>query len=189
MRREERVTVQGPVKKPPPDGMSHRGCPPPLFQCIPPPPLSPCGALHPVLCALCCLPAVGPRQGWGNFAGGGWGGVIRAVWGGWGGLRNLSHSTCSASAIARRKETECQLDTVFSVGPQLIQWLVTAEPKGADGTTDEDFLVLTCACSVCGDQDLRIQISGENEVFNFFQKNKRNSKQKNEKESDSKSKK
>ena len=25
MRREERVTVQGPVKKPQPDGMSHRG--------------------------------------------------------------------------------------------------------------------------------------------------------------------
>ena len=33
MRREERVTAQGPVKKQPPDGMSHRGLPPP------PPPL------------------------------------------------------------------------------------------------------------------------------------------------------
>ena len=30
MRREERVTVQGPVKKQQPDGMSHRGGPPPL---------------------------------------------------------------------------------------------------------------------------------------------------------------
>ena len=42
MRREERVTVQGPVKKQQPDGMSHRGVrptpPPPLFQCIPAPP-------------------------------------------------------------------------------------------------------------------------------------------------------
>ena len=29
MRREERVTVQGPVKEQQPDGMSHRGAPPP----------------------------------------------------------------------------------------------------------------------------------------------------------------
>ena len=34
MRREERVTVQGPVNKHQPDGMSHRGGSPP-FQCIP----------------------------------------------------------------------------------------------------------------------------------------------------------
>ena len=26
--------------------------------------------------------------------------------------------------------------------------IVTAEPKGAYGTTDEDFIVLTCACSL-----------------------------------------
>ena len=35
MRREERVTVQGPVKKQQPDGMSHRGVDPPDQ---PPPP-------------------------------------------------------------------------------------------------------------------------------------------------------
>ena len=32
MRREERVTVQGPVKEQQPDGMSHRGIPPPPFK-------------------------------------------------------------------------------------------------------------------------------------------------------------
>ena len=63
------------------------------------------------------------------------------------GLRSLSHSTCRANAIARNKETWCQRDTVLSLGPRLIQPLVTAEPKGAYGTTDEGFLVLTCACS------------------------------------------
>ena len=36
MRREERVTVQGPVKEQQPDGMSHRGVPPPPLD--PPPP-------------------------------------------------------------------------------------------------------------------------------------------------------
>ena len=40
MRREERVTVQGPVQKQQPDGMSHRGSPPPsnasLTACFPP---------------------------------------------------------------------------------------------------------------------------------------------------------
>ena len=36
MRREERVTVQGPVKEQQPDGMSHGGVTP-SFQCIPPP--------------------------------------------------------------------------------------------------------------------------------------------------------
>ena len=38
------------------------------------------------------------------------------------------------------------LDTMVSVGPPLIQSFVTAEPKGAYGTTDEDLIVLTCAC-------------------------------------------
>ena len=33
MRREERVTVQGPVKEQQPDGMSHRGYLPP-FPCV-----------------------------------------------------------------------------------------------------------------------------------------------------------
>ena len=41
MRRDERVTVQGPVKEQQPDGMSHRGAtPPPLLMhscCLPPP--------------------------------------------------------------------------------------------------------------------------------------------------------
>ena len=32
MRREERVTVQGPVKKQQPDGMSHRGVSPPAYR-------------------------------------------------------------------------------------------------------------------------------------------------------------
>ena len=32
MRREERVTVQGPVKEQQPDGMSHGGCPPPPIR-------------------------------------------------------------------------------------------------------------------------------------------------------------
>ena len=32
MRREERVTVQGPVKEQQPDGMSHRGTPPPTIS-------------------------------------------------------------------------------------------------------------------------------------------------------------
>ena len=49
MRREERVTVQGPVKKQQPDGMSHggglmsRAAPPP-----PPAPLSPSKPLQPM---------------------------------------------------------------------------------------------------------------------------------------------
>ena len=42
------------------------------------------------------------------------------------------------------KQTWCQFDAVFSVGPKLFQLLVTAEPKGAFGITDEDFVVLTC---------------------------------------------
>ena len=40
MRREERVTVQGPVKEQQPDGMSHRGLPRGLYQRHPPPPPS-----------------------------------------------------------------------------------------------------------------------------------------------------
>ena len=61
MRREERVTVQGPVKKQQPDGMSHRGgglppldpLPPPLKQCpggggVPPHPPT-----HPPFKMLC----------------------------------------------------------------------------------------------------------------------------------------
>ena len=39
MRREERVTVQGPVKKQQPDGMSHRGVSEPVPQSPPPPPV------------------------------------------------------------------------------------------------------------------------------------------------------
>ena len=64
------------------------------------------------------------------------------------GVRNLGRSTCSASAsaIAGGKETWCRLGTVFSVGPPLMRSLVTAEPKGAHGTADEAFVVLTCAC-------------------------------------------
>ena len=38
MRREERVTVQGPVKEQQPDGMSHRGSPSPLARRPVPPP-------------------------------------------------------------------------------------------------------------------------------------------------------
>ena len=34
MRREERVSVQGPVKKQQPDGMSHRGGGPPLYPSL-----------------------------------------------------------------------------------------------------------------------------------------------------------
>ena len=37
-------------------------------------------------------------------------------------------------------------DTMLSVSPQLIKALMPAEPKGAYGTADEDFLVFTCAC-------------------------------------------
>ena len=64
-----------------------------------------------------------------------------------GGAMIRGFSMCSANAIAGKKETWCQLDNVFSVGLRLIQSLVTAEPKGADGTTAEGFVVLTCACS------------------------------------------
>ena len=35
MRRDERMTVQGPIKKQQPDGMSHGGCLSPPFQCSP----------------------------------------------------------------------------------------------------------------------------------------------------------
>ena len=52
MRREERVTVQGPVKEHQPDGMSHRGCcdVPSTFITVPPRSDSHTGAgqcLHP----------------------------------------------------------------------------------------------------------------------------------------------
>ena len=53
MRREERVTVQGPVKEQQPDGMSHRGTtppPPPLYPPLPPT-LSSISVCHP----RCCL--------------------------------------------------------------------------------------------------------------------------------------
>ena len=40
MRREERVTVQGPVKEQQPDGMSHRGLDPPPPPARPPTPLT-----------------------------------------------------------------------------------------------------------------------------------------------------
>ena len=65
MRREERVTVQGPVKKQQPDGMSHRGAKP-LPQAIPcpcphhdPGPL--CSALPLRLFSQDALPASPPR--------------------------------------------------------------------------------------------------------------------------------
>ena len=53
MRREERVTVEGPVKEQQPDGMSHGGgmdpCPPPPLKSSPahPPPLRPEPSWHP----------------------------------------------------------------------------------------------------------------------------------------------
>ena len=60
-----------------------------------------------------------------------------------------AHPRRAVSApIARKKETWCRLDTVLSVGPQLIPSRVTAEAKGACGTTDEAFVVLTCACAL-----------------------------------------
>ena len=51
MRREERVTVQGPVKEQQPDGMSHRGMPPPLPNASPPGP--PAALLSPWRAARC----------------------------------------------------------------------------------------------------------------------------------------
>ena len=46
------------------------------------------------------------------------------------------------------KEAWCWLDTLFPVGAQLTCSFVTAEPNGAYGATDEDFLVPLRACSL-----------------------------------------
>ena len=64
MRREERVTVQGPVKKQQPDGMSHRGGVGPLFQTPPPPELAGLGIRAiPAFCERPPPPSVSPKCG------------------------------------------------------------------------------------------------------------------------------
>ena len=48
-----------------------------------------------------------------------------------------------------RKGATTRRNVTQGGGTQLIRSFVTAEPKGGYGTTDEDCLVLTCACSLC----------------------------------------